>query len=161
MRKNIGLDPLPEAEPAPADPARLDRDGLDALLGFHIRRAHAAMCRDFNIAFQAFELTQKQAATLWLIGANPGVSQATLAASLRMDRATMMVIIDRLEKAKLALRRRSTSDRRRQELHLTLAGRRMLAQTKVTVASHERAFTSRFSERELADLIAALARLWA
>ena len=61
---------------------------LDDLLGYHLRRAQGAMHRDFMTAVAAFELTQKQAATLWLIQANPGVSQVEVAAALGMDRAT-------------------------------------------------------------------------
>jgi hypothetical protein len=44
---------------------------LDDLLGYHLRRAQGAMHRDFMAAVADFELTQKQAATLWLIQANP------------------------------------------------------------------------------------------
>ena len=44
-----------------------------------------------------FGLTQKQAAVLWLIQANGGVSQVEVAAALGMDRATMMAVTDRLE----------------------------------------------------------------
>ena len=48
---------------------------LDGLLGYRLRRAQGAMHRDFMAAVADLELTQKQAATLWLIQANPGVSQ--------------------------------------------------------------------------------------
>ena len=43
---------------------------LDGLLGYLLRRAQGAMHRDFMAAVADFELTQKQAATLWLIHAN-------------------------------------------------------------------------------------------
>jgi hypothetical protein len=70
---------------------------LDSLLGYTLRRAQGAMHRDFMAAVSDFGLTQKQAAVLWLIQANGGVSQVEVAAALGMDRATMMALTDRLE----------------------------------------------------------------
>ncbi len=95
---------------------------LDGLLGYRLSRAQGAMHRDYMAAVAELELTQKQTATLWLISANPGVSQVSVAAALGMDRATMMSITDRLEERGLVIRKRSSVDRRRQELYLTPAG---------------------------------------
>ena len=103
---------------------------LDGLLGYRLRRAQGAMHRDFMAAVAELELTQKQAATLWLIQANPGVSQVEVAAALGMDRATMMAITDRLEERGFVIRKRSTVDRRRQELYLTPAGQSTLAKVQ-------------------------------
>lgn len=138
---------------------RLDLDGLPDLLGFHLRMAHVAMYRDFATAMSELELTQKQCATLQLIGANPAVSQVDLAATLGTDRATMMAMIDRLEQRAFVVRTRSIADRRRQELHLTKAGETMLARAKRTIAEHERHFTSRFTAGELKALVNALGRI--
>src|SRR5215216_6080699 len=63
---------------------------LDTLLGYRLRRAQGAMHRDFMAALADLGLTQKQAATMWLVNANPGASQVSIAAALGMDRATMM-----------------------------------------------------------------------
>ena len=142
----------------PAD-ALLDLDGLTDLLGFHLRLAHVAMYRDFAVAMAALDLTQKQCATLQLIGANSGVSQVDLAATLGTDRATMMAMIDRLEQRDLVVRRRSVSDRRRQELSLTQAGEAILKQARCTIAEHERHFTARFTAAELKTLVNALSRI--
>ena len=80
---------------------------LDGLLGYQLRRAQGAMHRDFMAAVADFGLTQKQAAALWLIQANAGVSQAEVAAALGMDRATMMAVTDRLEDRGFVIRKRS------------------------------------------------------
>lgn len=138
---------------------KLDLDGLPDLLGFHLRMAHVAMYRDFATALSDLDLTQKQCATLHLIGANPGVSQVDLAATLGTDRATMMAIIDRLERRDLLARRRSVADRRRQELNLTQDGETALARTRRAIAEHERHFTSRFTKDELKALVNALSRI--
>ena len=81
---------------------------LDGLLGYRMRRAQGAMHRDYVASVAGLDLTQKQTATLWLINANPGVSQVSVAAALGMDRATMMAVTDRLEDRGLLVRKRST-----------------------------------------------------
>jgi DNA-binding MarR family transcriptional regulator len=137
----------------------LQFDDLDALLGYRIRRAQGAIHRDYMAAIAGLDVTQKQTATLWLINANPGVSQVSLAASLGMDRATMMSLIDRLEDRGFLIRQRSAVDRRRQELYLTPAGQGILRKVKTRIAAHERRFTARFKPAELAALMSALAKI--
>jgi DNA-binding MarR family transcriptional regulator len=129
---------------------------LDGLLGYMLRRAQGAMHRDFMAAVASFGLTQKQVATLWLVHANPGVSQAEVAAALGMDRATMMAVIDRLEDRTFVIRKRSSVDRRRQDLYLTPAGQATLKKCKKRITEHDEKFRAQFTEAELAALFAAL-----
>ena len=131
---------------------------LDGLLGYLLRRAQGAMHRDFMATVASFELTQKQAATLWLIHANAGTSQAEVAAALGMDRATMMALTDRLEDRGFVIRKRSSVDRRRQELYLTPSGQSILKKCKARIAEHEERFRALFSASELASLVDALKR---
>jgi DNA-binding MarR family transcriptional regulator len=132
---------------------------LDGLLGYLLRRAQGAMHRDFMASVASFELTQKQAATLWLIQANAGVSQAEIAAALGMDRATMMALTDRLEDRGFVIRKRSSVDRRRQELYLTPSGQATLRKCKSRIAEHEEKFRAMFTASELASLVGALKKL--
>lgn len=129
---------------------------LDGLLGYLLRRAQGAMHRDFMATVAKFELTQKQAATLWLIQANPGVSQVEVANALGMDRATMMAVTDRLEGRGFVIRKRSTTDRRRQQLYLTPAGQNTLRKCRKLIEEHEAKFRALFSAPELEALLAAL-----
>ncbi len=129
---------------------------LDGLLGYRLRRAQGAMHRDYMAAVADLEITQKQAATLWLINANPGTSQVSVAAALGMDRATMMSITDRLEERGLVIRKRSSVDRRRQELYLTPAGISRLRKAKARIAEHEARIKALFKPAELAALLAGL-----
>jgi DNA-binding MarR family transcriptional regulator len=131
---------------------------LDGLLGYLLRRAQGAMHRDFLAAVASFELTQKQAATLWLIQANAGVSQAEIASALGMDRATMMALTDRLEDRGFVIRKRSSVDRRRQDLYLTPAGQSILKKCKARIAEHDEKFRALFTSSELASLVDALKR---
>ena len=129
---------------------------LDSLLGYRMRRAQGAMHRDYMATVADLALTQKQTATLWLINANPGVSQVSIAGALGMDRATMMSVTDRLEERGLLVRKRSSVDRRRQELYLTPSGQSTLRKVKARIAEHESRFKALFKPAELAALLAAL-----
>jgi len=150
LKRRDALDESPETELAFAE--------LDGLLGYLLRRAQGAMHRDFMASVASFELTQKQAATLWLIQANAGVSQAEVAAALGMDRATMMALTDRLEDRGFVIRKRSSVDRRRQDLYLTPAGQTTLRKCKAKIAEHDQKFRAMFTAAELESLVEALKR---
>jgi len=146
------------SEPRPAQALNLDI--LPSLLGFRVRLANLEIYRDFTEKTAPIGLTQKQAAVLILIGANPGTSQITMAKFLGTDRATMMAMVNRLQAARLIERRPSETDRRRSALVLTRAGLVALEDLKARLARHERKFTARFSEAELAQFMEFLSRLY-
>ncbi|WGM48133.1 hypothetical protein KOAAANKH_03029 [Brevundimonas sp. NIBR10] len=140
--------------------AVLNFDGLDEVLGFHVRQAQGTMHRRLIETLASIDLTQKQAGALWLVGANPGTSQIGIGGALRMDRATTMAIIDRLEGRTLVVRQRSTVDRRRHELYLTPEGQKLLVQVKKLSREHELKFSERFTAEELKSLIDLLGRIY-
>ncbi|WP_321396877.1 MarR family transcriptional regulator [Emcibacter sp.] len=125
--------------------------GLDDLLGYQLKRAQIVLQRDFLETLAPIGLTQRQGATLWLIKENPAISQSELATVLLMDRATMLVIIDKLSTRGLVKRKRSKVDRRRHELCLTEEGEALLAQAKELIKGHEERFKKLFSGEELAS----------
>jgi DNA-binding MarR family transcriptional regulator len=114
------------------------------IVGFHIRLAHGAVYRHFMETFAHLELTQKQVSVLWLVDDHPDIAQTDLAKRMRMDRATTMAIVNRLESRGYLVRGKSESDGRKQTLNLTESGRRL---------------KSRFTEREIAKLIELLTRI--
>jgi len=129
------------------------------IVGFHIRLAHGAVYRHFTETFTQLDLTQKQVSVLWLIADHPDIAQTGLAQRMRMDRATTMAIVNRLEAKGYLVRRKSNSDGRMQSLNLTRAGRRALSTAKRAIQLHERWLKSRFSEKEVATLIELLTRI--
>ncbi len=132
---------------------------LDGIVGFHIRLAHGAVYRHFTETFVGLDLTQKQVSVLWLIGENPGVAQIELGSRLRMDRATTMTIINRLQSRGYLRRERSSSDGRKQALHLTPDGDAALEQAKSCIAEHEAWLKSRFTSQEVEKLVEMLERI--
>lgn len=136
-----------------------DIGAINDILGFHIRLAHGACLRHFTETFSDLDLTQKQVSVLWLVDDHPGIAQTELARRLRMDRATTMAIINRLQ-ARLYLKRdRSPTDGRKQALFLEPAGVTMLARAKQAIAEHETWVKSRFSDKEVRTLIELLTRI--
>ena len=129
------------------------------LVGFHIRLAQGATYRHFTETFADLDLTQKQVSVLWLIDDRPGIAQTDLAQRMRMDRATTMGIVNRLQARANLLRGKSPSDGRKQTLNLTDSGREALAVAKKATAAHERWLKSRFSDKEVETLIELLTRI--
>lgn len=129
------------------------------IVGFHIRLAHGAVYRHFTDSFADLELTQKQVSVLWLIDDHPDIAQTDLAKRMRMDRATTMAIVNRLEARGYLVRGASKEDRRKQTLNLTKAGGKALVTAKQAIRSHEEWLKSRFTEAEVASLIEMLSRI--
>lgn len=129
------------------------------IVGFHIRLAHGAVYRHFSETFADLDLTQKQVSVLWLVDDHPDISQTDLAQRMRMDRATTMAIVNRLEAKGYLKRGKSPSDGRKQTLNLTDPGRKVLVVAKDAIAAHERWLKSRFSDREVETLIELLTRI--
>ena len=61
-----------------------------------------------------------------LISANPGYSQVELSRIGNLDKSAIVTIVDDLEKRGLAIRGRSSSDRRRNSLFLTAQGEKLM-----------------------------------
>jgi DNA-binding MarR family transcriptional regulator len=136
-----------------------DVGALDGIVGFHIRLAHGAVYRHFTESFTDLGLTQKQVSVLWLVGERAGVSQVDLGARLRMDRATTMTIVNRLQQRDYLRRERAEGDGRKQALHLTESGHRALEEAKHCIEAHENWLKRRFTAEEIEKLVEMLARI--
>ncbi len=144
------------------DTSDTDKPGfglLDGIVGFHLRLAHGAVYRHFTETFSELGLTQKQVSVLWMVGDKPGVAQIELGSRLRMDRATTMTIVNRLQERGYMRRERSSSDGRKQALHLTPAGEAALVEATQCIELHEAWLKSRFTPQEVEKLVEMLARI--
>ncbi len=147
---------------APTMPPQEGADDIGALndiVGFHIRLAHGAVYRHFTETFSELDLTQKQVSVLWLIDDHPGIAQTGLATRMRMDRATTMAIVNRLQERGYLKRGKSETDGRKQTLNLTDKGRSTLGEAKDAIRQHEDWLKSRFTKSEVTKLIELLSRL--
>jgi DNA-binding MarR family transcriptional regulator len=129
---------------------------LPGLLGYRLRLAQQAVFRDF--ASSVAELSPGRAGMLLLVEANPGVTQGRLADAVRLDRSTMVGVIDAIEERGLIERRRG-SDRRTNGLWLTRAGRAFVARLKSRIEMHERRVAVRLTSGERDQLLVLLEKL--
>jgi len=129
---------------------------LPGLLGYRLRLAQQAVFRDYAAAVP--EASPGRAGILFLIEANPGVTQSRLAQAVGLDRSTMVGVLHALEARELVERRRG-EDRRTNGLWLTRAGRALVASLKRRIRVHERRVASRLSAAERAQLLALLETL--
>jgi len=96
-----------------------------------------------------------------LVGANPGIAQIELGTHLGIDKASVVALLDRLEKVGLLERLRCTRDRRRQGIYLTTRGGEALDSLLAAVRTLERRMASRFTRAEFDLLLSFLRRLYA
>lgn len=129
------------------------------IVGFHIRLAYGAVYRHFTENFSDLEMTQKQVSLMWLIDDQPDIAQTDVAQRMRMDRATTMAIVNRLQSRGFLVRGKSKTDGRKQTLNLTADGRDMLKLAKAAIFENDKWLKSRFTEKEVDQLIEMLTRI--
>jgi DNA-binding MarR family transcriptional regulator len=122
----------------PPTPARqLSFGVLPGLVGYQLRLAQLALFSDFNQALAEFEITPGLFGALVVIDANPGLKQNELARAVKLDRSTVVAVIDKLEARQLVERRAAAGDRRSNALWLTRDGGALLKRLHKRVAAHE------------------------
>jgi len=132
--------------------APADLGGLDALVGYVVRRAQLWMIQDFRRALKGLGITPAQFSVLRVIACNPGVSQVRVAEALAIERARLVQMIDSLEAAGHVERTRSAIDRRSHALHLTESGAALVKQAQAPLEAHERNVVARIGAREKDEL---------
>ena len=120
------------------------------------------LARELRKETEQLGITARQVTFLWLVKLNPGLSLAELAAEEGISPPAMSGHVDRLERAGLLERVRSTDDRRRVGIRLTDEGQRLLRRVR---ARRTTWLAGRLRALEPADLdaiasaVPALARL--
>ena len=84
------------------------------------------LARELRKETEQLGVTARQATLLWLVRRSPGLSLAELAAEEGISAPALSGHVDRLERAGLIERVRSSEDRRRVGLRLTEEGTRVL-----------------------------------
>lgn len=118
-------------------PAVIDLGVLNHHLGYFVRRLQVAIFQDFIRRLSRIDISPAQFSVLVVIGANEGLSQSQLAATLGIERARMVRMLHLLEKRGLTQRLPSSADGRRHALRLTRAGQTQLKLAQDLAAQHE------------------------
>ena len=143
-----------------APDAKVDLGPLPRLIGYNLRRAHQISWRTYVGVIGEQKLRPGLFSLLVLAQSNPGICQIDLGTHLGVDKASMVALLDQLERAGLIERRRSIRDRRRQGIFLTTAGARELESMMRNVRQLERQMASRFSKAELEQFLGFLQRFY-
>jgi DNA-binding MarR family transcriptional regulator len=134
----------------------IDLGVLNDKLGYFARRLQVWIFQDFIRRLAPIDISPAQFSVLVVIAANPGLSQADLAATLGIERARLVRLLHRLEQRGLTRRLPSSADGRRHALRLTREGQKTLTQAKALAARHEAAVKRRLGDTRYRLLLGAL-----
>jgi DNA-binding MarR family transcriptional regulator len=141
--------------------AKVDLGLLPGLLGYNLRRAHQVSWRTYVSFIGKDKIRPGLFSLMCLVRTNPSISQIELGTHLGVDKTSIVALLDRLERAGLIQRKRSTRDRRRQGICLTEAGIREFEALVQKVRQLERHMSARFSASELKQFLSYLRRMYA
>ncbi|WFP65171.1 MarR family transcriptional regulator [Mesorhizobium sp. WSM4904] len=132
------------AIPAPGEGKR----GEQGYIGYLLRQAAGAYRLRVERALDEFGVTQAQFATLTMLSAYPGISNADLARLAVLTPQTVSVIVGNLEKAGSLVRKPHAVHGRIQHLDLSDKGRALLKKCRERVQRLERELTVGLSAAE-------------
>ena len=121
------------------------------LVAEDLRPVLLRLARELRKETEQLGVTARQVTLLWLVKRSPGLALAELAAEEGISPPAMSGHVDRLERAGLLQRVRSTEDRRRVGLELTDEGARLLRRVR---ARRTTWLTQRLRDLQPADLAA-------
>ncbi len=133
--------------------------GRPRRIAFLLAQLGADASAAFEEALAPLGLTASEAGLLRLVGRNPGISQKVASEQLGVGPSRVVAVLDRLERQGHVERRRSETDRRSHEVHLTPDGERLLTALRPIAEAHEAAFVQGLDEDDLDRLAASLARI--
>ena len=143
----------PAAEPAALPPSMRDR--VPFLLYRAAEESHALA----NQMLAAMALSARQAGILTMVTELEPMSQKALGGALRIDRTTMVALLDDLEDKGFVVRQRHPSDRRAFLVHPTGSGRAAKAAAVQILDEQQRRFLAPLTPAERSQLAALLTRL--
>jgi MarR family transcriptional regulator, lower aerobic nicotinate degradation pathway regulator len=127
--------------------------------GHLIRRLQQIAVAIFVAETKTFDITPVQYASLLAVQLHPGIDQTTLMEAVAFDLSTIGDVVGRLESKGLVKRLVSAKDRRAKVLHITAAGRRLLAQIEPGVAAAQERILAPLPRAERAPFMRALKHL--
>lgn len=144
-------EPAPAAMPVP----QVLGDHVCFLLGTVSARAIEL----FGQELVGAKLSVRAAGMLLLLDAQGPTSQHVIGQQMRLERSTMSLAADELERNRLVRRRRAPADRRHNELELTARGRRAIEDIKLATDKTTDALLRRLAPEEQQQLIGLLHRI--
>ena len=131
---------------------------LASHVGFHLRLAQLAVFEHFESRLGEIDVSPAIFSVLEVLHQNDGITQSKLAAAVSLERSSVVPLLDKLARRGLVERRASTTDRRHNHLHLTDAGRELLAEAIRRATVHEKEVCKPFTVAEKKLLLELLGR---
>jgi DNA-binding MarR family transcriptional regulator len=103
---------------------------LGQFTGFLMNYLGTRSGRRFAAALEPYGLHPRHFGVMTVLDARPGVTQQDLSDHSRVDRSSMVALLDELEDMGLAERRADPADRRKRSIHLTEEGRAKLEELR-------------------------------
>ena len=147
-------------EPSSDDMNSVSLGRLGSFLGFRLRRVQNQLSRDFSAKTRDWGMRAGMFSALEIIASNPGVSQATLSEEVGLDKSAIVPLVDDLERRGWVTRTRSTTDRRRNHLDITDAGRDELDKLFAYLSETEEAGLAMLDDEERAIVSRALDKVY-
>jgi len=129
-------------------------------IGFHLRLAQLIVFKRFEGRLGEINVSPAIFSVLEVLHNNEGITQSKLASVIKLERSSVVPLLDKLAKRGLVERKSSTTDRRFNELHLTDLGRELLIEVRRRAEICDKDVCEVFSVAERAQLIKLLQRLW-
>lgn len=133
-------------------------DPLESLLGYNLRRLSVATMADFAESLGPLGLKPAAASVLFVVGANPGITQSDAGRLLGVRRANMAPLVAALTKRNLLERERR--DGRSQGLQLSAAGCALRRRAWKVATAHEDRLFGTLSRAARSRMLEQLRVLW-
>jgi DNA-binding MarR family transcriptional regulator len=133
-------------------------DPLSQLPGYALRRAANAMMGELADRLAPLGLRVTEASVLLLAGARANATSSEIGRILDIQRANMVPLLNRLERAGLV--ERVPIDRKSSAIVLTVAGRKKLREVDAVTAAFEADLLARVPAEHRDHLVPALDALW-
>ena len=131
----------------------------EPVLGLYLHVAYHRVMASFGRKVGRGEVTPAIIGVVAMLAECPGISQATLARRIGLERATIGTTVARAIAAGLVVRRDAHGDARSYALSLSPAGERMLRALRRRIADHEAAAGAHLTAEERHHLRALLHKL--
>jgi MarR family transcriptional regulator, lower aerobic nicotinate degradation pathway regulator len=127
---------------------------------FLMQWAHRRSLRAFNAALGPFEIEARHLGILMLLTeTSEPLNQKQLALKLELDKSSVVLIMDDLERLQMAKRSRDPRDRRAHAVEITDKGRKCLARAEIIAAQLSRQILAHISQDRRKQLDATLRQI--
>jgi DNA-binding MarR family transcriptional regulator len=154
-----GVGPAPLEGVSDETAPTLDTAAPFRSVGFTVSTIGYAVASRFHEILAPLALEPREFALLRAVQSTEGQSQQAVGERLRIPPSRMVAFVDALEARGLLERRHNPSDRRTRALHLTEAGRELLARAFTEAVAHEQNLCGDLSSEEREQLLDLLSRV--